>query len=172
MVMSDEQKANMQLKAKEARERKDQQVRDHALAVKAELSQANPGIDEDQLEKKLKYALEGEKLDSDITLAVKRLEDLQIKRYKRNNPSSIGVSIDKIKKSYDSLINWPIEPLLFLFFKTFIDCIYFISMKQKITQCRTCEYVFGVGNVIPEWCPKCLTVIHHSDTSVLTHADS
>ena len=103
--MSDEQKANMQLKAKEARERKDQQVRDHALAVKAELSQANPGIDEDQLEKKLKYALEGEKLDSDITQAVKRLEDLQIKRYKRNNPSSIGVSIDKIKKSYDSLIN-------------------------------------------------------------------
>ena len=103
--MSDEQKANMQLKAKEARERKDQQVRDHALAVKAELSQANPGIDEDQLEKKLKYALEGEKLDSDITLAVKRLEDLQIKRYKRNNPSSIGVSIDKIKKSYDSLIS-------------------------------------------------------------------
>ena len=79
--MSDEQKANMQLKAKEARERKDQQVRDHALAVKAELSQANPGIDEDQLEKKLKYALEGEKLDSDVTQAVKRLEDLQIKRY-------------------------------------------------------------------------------------------
>jgi hypothetical protein len=105
MVMSDEQKANMQLKAKEARERKDQQVRDHALAVKAELSQANPGINEDQLEKKLKYALEGEKLDSDVTQAVKRLEDLQIKRYKRNNPSSIGVSIDKIKKSYDSLIN-------------------------------------------------------------------
>lgn len=103
--MSDEQKANMQLKAKEARERKDQQVRDHALAVKAELSQANPGINEDQLEKKLKYALEGEKLDSDVTQAVKRLEDLQIKRYKRNNPSSIGVSIDKIKKSYDSLIN-------------------------------------------------------------------
>jgi len=105
MVMTEEQKANMQLKAKEARERKDQQVRAHAQAVKAELTQANPGINEDQLEKKLKYALEGEKLDSDISQAGKRLEDLQIKRYKRNNPSSIGVSIDKIKKSYDSLIN-------------------------------------------------------------------
>ncbi len=105
MVMSEEQKANMQLKAKEARERKDQQARAHAQAVGAELRQKNPGISEDQLEKKVKNVLEGEKLDSDITQAVKRLEDLQIKRYKRNNPSSIGVSIDKIKKSYDSLIN-------------------------------------------------------------------
>ena len=103
--MSDEQKANMQLKAKEARERKEQQVRAHAQAVSAEISQANPGISEPELEKKVKYVLEGEKLDSDITVCAKRHEDLLIKRYKRNNPSSVGVSIDKIKKSYDSLIN-------------------------------------------------------------------
>ena len=96
--MSDEQKANMQLKAKEARERKEQQVRAHAQAVSAEISQANPGISEDQLEKKVKYALEGEKLDSDIATALKRVEELQIKRFKRNNPSSTGVSIEKIKK--------------------------------------------------------------------------
>ena len=76
----------------------EQQVRAHAQAVSAEISQANPGISEDQLEKKVKYALEGEKLNSDITTALKRVEDLQIKRYKRNNPSSTGVSIDKIKK--------------------------------------------------------------------------
>ena len=103
--MSEEQKANMQQKAREARERKEQQVRAHAQAVSAEISQANPGISDEQLEKKVKYALEGEKLNSDIATALKRVEDLQIKRYKRNNPSSIGVSIDKIKKSYDSLIN-------------------------------------------------------------------
>ena len=98
MVMSDEQKANMQLKAKEARERKEQQVRAHAQAVSAEISQANPGISEDQLEKKVKYALEGEKLEQDIATALKRFVELEIKRYKRNNPSSTGVSIDKIKK--------------------------------------------------------------------------
>ena len=76
----------------------EQKARAHAQAVSAEISQANPGISEDQLEKKVKYALEGEKLNSDITTALKRVEDLQIKRYKRNNPSSTGVSIDKIKK--------------------------------------------------------------------------
>jgi len=96
--MSDEQKANMQLKAKEARERKEQQVRAHAQAVSAEISQANPGINEDQLEKKVKYVLEGEKLQQDIATALKRFVELEIKRYKRNNPSSTGVSIDKIKK--------------------------------------------------------------------------
>jgi len=103
--MSPEQLANMQLKAKEARERKDQAKEAHAQAVKAEISQANPNISDDQLEKKVKYALEGEKLNTDITVCAKRHEDLLIKRYKRNNPSSVGVSIDKIKKSYDSLIN-------------------------------------------------------------------
>lgn len=96
--MSDEQKANMQLKAKEARERKEQQVRAHAQAVSAEISQANPGISEDQLEKKVKYALETEKLEQDIANALKRFVELEIKRFKRNNPSSTGVSIDKIKK--------------------------------------------------------------------------
>ena len=51
MVMSDEQKAKMQQSAKEARERKEQKVRAHAQAVSAEISQANPGITEDKLEK-------------------------------------------------------------------------------------------------------------------------
>ena len=101
MVLSPEQLANMQLKAKEARERKDQAKEAHAQAVSAELSQANPNISPDQLEKKVKYALEGEKLNSDIATAIKRVEDLQIKRYKRNNPSSTGVSIEKIKKLID-----------------------------------------------------------------------
>ena len=98
MVMSPEQLANMQQKAREARERKDQAKEAHAQAVSAEISQANPNISPDQLEKKVKYALEGEKLNSDIATALKRVEDLQIKRYKRNNPSSTGVSIEKIKK--------------------------------------------------------------------------
>lgn len=98
MVMSEEQKANMQQKAKEARERKEEQARAHEQAVSAEISQANPGIGEDELQKKVKYALEGEKLNSDIAQARNRVEVLLIKRFKRNNPSSTGVSIEKIKK--------------------------------------------------------------------------
>ena len=102
MVMSDEQKANMQQKALEARQRKEESAKSHAQAVGAEISQKNPGITEDKLEKKIKFALEGEKLDSDILTAYKRLEDLHNRRYKRNNPASTGVSIEKIKKLIDA----------------------------------------------------------------------
>ena len=105
--MSDEQKANMQQKALEARQRKEESAKSHAQAVGAEISQKNPGISEDKLEKKIKFALEGEKLegeklDSDISTAYKRLEDLHNRRYKRNNPASTGVSIEKIKKLIDA----------------------------------------------------------------------
>lgn len=96
--MSEEQKAKMQQKALEARQKKEAEAKAHAEAVKAELSQQNPTISDEQLEKKVKFTLEGEKLDSDIALSQKRTEDLIIKRFKRNNPSSTGISADKIRR--------------------------------------------------------------------------
>jgi hypothetical protein len=94
---------NMKAKAKEAREKKEREALAHASAVKAEVTQKNPGADETKITKLVKEILDMEKLDSDIARSRKTLDDLVIRKYKLENPAATGVSKDKIEKALTAL---------------------------------------------------------------------
>lgn len=102
--MEQAQIENMKQKAKEAREKKEREAKAHADAVRAEVTQKNPGADETKISKLVKEILDMEKLESDIARTRKTLDDLVIKKYKIENPAATGVSKDKIEKALSSLV--------------------------------------------------------------------